>query len=77
MKNLVINSAKKNNSQNTINFMSGGMGGTKITNVKEYSAILESAISNGNAYFMVSFGPGKEGLMVMKDFAKEIIPSFT
>ena len=76
MKNRVMNSAKKHNRENKINFMSGRMGGTNINNVKEYSKVIESAIANGNNYFMVSFGQGKEGLALMKDFAKEIIPSF-
>ena len=70
----VINSAKKNNRESKISFMSGQQ--TKMESIKDYVKILEDAKVNGNTYFMVSFNL-EDDLKEVKDFAKEILPSFS
>ncbi len=77
-KDRVLRSAKKNNRENKLNFV-GGMigGGPKVENIKDYTEIIESAKTEGNKYFMISFNRDTDGLKLMKEFAKEIIPSFS
>ena len=76
-KDRVIQFAKKHNRENKLNFMSGILGGQSVQNIKEYTKLIEKAKADGNKYFMVSFNRDKGGVEFMKEFAKEIIPSFS
>lgn len=76
-KDRVIKFAKKYNREDKLNFMAGILGGQSVQDVKEYTKLIETAKSDGNKYFMVSFNRDKDGVKFMKEFAKEIIPSFS
>lgn len=68
--------AKKYNRLNKVNFMGGTMMGAKVDKAKDFVPLIEKAKSEGNSYFMVSFERSDVGLKMLKDFGKEIIPSF-
>lgn len=72
----VLKSAKKHNREDKIAFMSGTMMGPKVTNVDEFTKLIESAIENGDKYFLPSFGHDEKSMQLMKDFASDVIPSF-
>lgn len=72
----VLQSAKEYNREDKVAFMSGTMMGPKVSEVKKFTPLIESAIANGDKIFLPSFGYGDEGLALMRKFAKEIIPSF-
>ncbi|MFW9930082.1 MAG: LLM class flavin-dependent oxidoreductase [Candidatus Thorarchaeota archaeon] len=72
----VLKSAKENNREDKIAFMSGTMMGPRTTNVKEFTGLIESAVANKDKYFLPSFGRGEDAIKLMKEFAKEIIPSY-
>ena len=70
-------SAKKQDRLNKISFMSGTMMGPSTARNGEYPKLIETAGKNGDKIFMPSFGRGDSAMKLMKDFAKEIIPSFS
>ena len=72
----VLKSAKKYNREDKIAFMTGTMMGPAVTEVHEFTRLVERAITNGNSYFLPSFGFGESSMTLMKEFAKDIIPSF-
>lgn len=76
-KQRVIDSAKKHDRLNKIEFMSGTMMGPATGDLKTYPQLIENAIKNGDKIFLPSFGRGDSALILLKGFAKDIIPSFS
>ncbi len=73
----VVKSAKKYDREDKISFMSGTMMGPRITEIDAFMKFVETSKNNGDAYFLPSFDRSESGFDLMKNFANEIIPSFT
>jgi len=56
--------------------MAGDMGGFESFSIKKCSERIEVARKNGAKYFLISFPQTKNRLALMKDFAKEVMPSY-
>ncbi len=72
----VLHAAKSANRADKIGFMAGGMMGRKITEMDEFMKLVESAKDAGDQYYLVSLPRDETGMETIREFAKEIIPSF-
>jgi len=75
-RNKVIRAAEKANRDNKISFMTGGMRGIPITDMNEYIKLVESAKDAGDRYYMISVPRDEIGINTLREFAKEVMPSF-
>lgn len=76
-KRRVTKAAEKANRANKIAFVAGfiGSGQTKYE-PKEYCKNVESAVEAEATYYLTSFPKNEEFIKSMRNFAKEIMPSF-
>ncbi len=74
-KAVVLRVAEKENRRDKIEFMAGEMGGSEPFSIRECSARIEAAEKDGASYFLVSFPRTQNRSALMRDFAKEVIPS--
>ena len=72
----VISSARKYNREQKIEFITGNMMGPRIDKVNDFVKLIDQAIESKHNYFLISFGGSEKSLDLMKEFAKEILPSY-
>jgi alkanesulfonate monooxygenase SsuD/methylene tetrahydromethanopterin reductase-like flavin-dependent oxidoreductase (luciferase family) len=73
----VLKSARKYNREDKIGFMSGTMMGTQVTDIDAFMKAVDTAQEKGDKYFLPSFGRDENTMNLMRDFAKEVMPSFS
>ncbi|HEV2119964.1 MAG TPA: LLM class flavin-dependent oxidoreductase [Candidatus Bathyarchaeia archaeon] len=77
-KDIVLKAARRHSRQDKIRFAQGGDATVPIADhydSKTYTTKVEEAQQNGNEYFVVPF-PRETYLASMRDFAKNVMPSF-
>jgi alkanesulfonate monooxygenase SsuD/methylene tetrahydromethanopterin reductase-like flavin-dependent oxidoreductase (luciferase family) len=72
----VLKSARKYNREDKIGFMSGTMMGPQVTETDAFMKAVGVAKENGDEYFLPSFGRDENTTNLMRDFARDVIPSF-
>jgi alkanesulfonate monooxygenase SsuD/methylene tetrahydromethanopterin reductase-like flavin-dependent oxidoreductase (luciferase family) len=72
----VMNAAEKANRADKISFMTGGMRGSRITDMNEFMRLVESAKDAGDSYYLVLIPRDKTGIQTIHQFAMEVMPSF-
>jgi len=75
MKDKVLRAAERANRADKIAFMIGAMGSRLPYDSMEYSKRVEMAVETGASYFLTAF-PRTEIIESMRNFSKEIMPSF-
>ncbi|MBY8998162.1 MAG: LLM class flavin-dependent oxidoreductase [Candidatus Thorarchaeota archaeon] len=75
-KKTVIQAAEKANRADKIGFMGGSMMGQRITEMNEFMKAIESAKDAGDKYYVVTQPRDEPGLETIRNFAKDIMPSF-
>ncbi|MHA1948380.1 MAG: LLM class flavin-dependent oxidoreductase [Candidatus Thorarchaeota archaeon] len=72
----IMKAAKKANREDKISFMGGSMMGQRITDTSEFMKAVESSIETGDKYYIVSPPRDETDFKTLRDFAKEVMPSF-
>ncbi|OLS27936.1 MAG: Alkanesulfonate monooxygenase [Candidatus Heimdallarchaeota archaeon LC_2] len=72
----VLDSARKYNRADKIGFMSGTMMGPPVTEINSFMKAIEAAQENGDKYFLPSFGRDENTMNLLRQFSKEVMPSF-
>jgi alkanesulfonate monooxygenase SsuD/methylene tetrahydromethanopterin reductase-like flavin-dependent oxidoreductase (luciferase family) len=75
-KKTIMKAAEKTNRADQIGFMSGSMMGQRITDTAEFLKAVESAKDAGDRYYLVPLPRDASGLETIRNFAKEVMPSF-
>jgi alkanesulfonate monooxygenase SsuD/methylene tetrahydromethanopterin reductase-like flavin-dependent oxidoreductase (luciferase family) len=76
-KTIVSRAAEKEDRKDKIAFMAGDMGLQEPFSIRRCSKRIEAAIETGANYFLVSFPQTKNRTTLMKEFAREVMPSYT
>ena len=75
-KAIVLKAAERANRKDKIEFMAGFMGSREPFSIQRSFERIEAALKIGASYFLISF-PKTENLHnLMKEFAKEVMPSY-
>ncbi len=72
----VLESARKYNREDKVGFMSGSMMGPPVTEIDVFRNSIQTAQANGDKYYLCSFGRDENTMDLMREFSREIIPSF-
>jgi alkanesulfonate monooxygenase len=75
MKDQVLKAAERANRVDKIAFMTGAMGSRRPYDSREYVKRVEMAVETGASYFLTAF-PQTEFINSMKNFSKDVMPSF-
>jgi alkanesulfonate monooxygenase SsuD/methylene tetrahydromethanopterin reductase-like flavin-dependent oxidoreductase (luciferase family) len=75
-KAIVLEAAEKAHRKDKIAFMAGDMGTQEPFSTKGCSRRIEAAINAGASYFLISFPHSENRTALMKEFAKEVVPSY-
>ncbi|MHA1944083.1 MAG: LLM class flavin-dependent oxidoreductase [Candidatus Thorarchaeota archaeon] len=75
-KKTVIQAAERANRSDKISFMGGSMMGQRITDVTEFMKAVESAKDAGDKYYVVAQPRDEPGMDTIRNFAKDVMPSF-
>jgi alkanesulfonate monooxygenase SsuD/methylene tetrahydromethanopterin reductase-like flavin-dependent oxidoreductase (luciferase family) len=75
-KKKVMRAAEKANRADKIGFMAGSMMGRPVTDTDEFVKAVESAKDAGDRYYLVSLPRSETGIVTIRKFAKEVMPSF-
>jgi alkanesulfonate monooxygenase SsuD/methylene tetrahydromethanopterin reductase-like flavin-dependent oxidoreductase (luciferase family) len=75
-KKTVIQAAERANRVDKISFMGGSMMGQRITDMTEFMKAIESAKDAGDKYYVVTQPRDEPSLDTIRNFAKDVMPSF-
>jgi alkanesulfonate monooxygenase SsuD/methylene tetrahydromethanopterin reductase-like flavin-dependent oxidoreductase (luciferase family) len=76
-KKKVLEVAEKMNRKDRIVFMGGPLGSRTPYDTKECLAEVEAAVNQGATYYLISFQRNRRFIESMRDFAEDVMPSFT